>query len=110
MALSLDYPDAYLEKFCTEDRESRAFDEVDLLATAKGLTFSNTWRDRLAQLKCYMLACIENQGAVDDLFTAKLKSYRSEYDAATASAEYDARQTAEETESALFFSVPIDRA
>ena len=47
----LNYPDAYLAKFCTVDRETRAFAEVDMLGT-----FATSWRNRLTVLKCYELA------------------------------------------------------
>jgi len=110
MALTLEYPDAYLARFCTDDRETRAFAEVDLIAAAKGLTFSSDWRKALAQLKCYTIACMENQAAPDDLFTAKLKSYRAEFDASLARAETAANATAGTVNSALLFVIPLERA
>jgi hypothetical protein len=110
MALTLDYPDAYLAKFCTDDRETRAFAAVDLIATTKGITFSAGWRNELGRLKCYTIACTENQAAPDDLFSTKLKSYRAEFDAALALAESDAATTAGTTDSALIFAIPLERS
>lgn len=74
MPAILTYPDAYLAKFCTEERETRAFADVDALGT-----FATDWRNKLTRARCCILACIENQAAPDDLFTAKLKSYRDEF-------------------------------
>ncbi len=101
MAKTLNYPDAYLARFCTDEREARAFAEVDLLGT-----FSTEWRDKLAQLKCYVIACVENQAQPDDLFTAKLKSYRVEFDAQLARAN----AAADNTDNALVFTIQLERA
>jgi hypothetical protein len=110
MALTLDYPDAYLAKFCTDEREARAFAEVDLLPpfdeTWDDQVLQSTWRDRCARLKVYCIACIENQSAPDDLFSTKLKSYRAEFSAEMARAA----AAAEVTTAALVFSVPLERA
>jgi len=108
MALTLDYPDAYLARFCTDEREARAYADVDLLNT--GNPFSTQWRDTLARLRCYIIACIENQAAPDDLFTSKLKSYRSEFDSAYGQAVAAADAAADSPNSALFFAIPIERA
>lgn len=72
---TLTYQDAYLAKFCTEEREARAFDEVDFLGT-----FSNEWRNKLTVIKTYILACLENQADPEDLFSAKLSNYRKEFE------------------------------
>lgn len=96
------YPDAYLAKFCTVDRETRAFDEVDMLGT-----FTTVWRNRLTVLKTYILACLENQADAEDLFTAKLASYRKEFDAMLAQARAANPDDAGNT---LIFNVPLERA
>jgi hypothetical protein len=70
------YPDAYLDTFCTTERETRAIDDVAILVD--GRTLSSDWEERLVILQCYILACLEHQGDPEDLFTAKLKSYREE--------------------------------
>lgn len=103
MALALEYPDAYLARFCTDDREARAFSDVD--EVAGDAPFPAPWRDRLARLRCYVLACMENQAAPDDLFTAKLKSYRAEYDATLAQAQ----DAIANTDQALVFVLPVER-
>lgn len=72
---TLTYEDAYLARFCTDEREARAFDEVDFLGT-----FSATWRNKLTVIKCYILACLENQADPEDLFSAKLSNYRKEFE------------------------------
>lgn len=110
MALALDYPDAYLARFCTDEREARAFAEVDAIepftldwtdAAAKAL-----WRDQCARAKCYVIACLENQAAPDDLFTVKLKAYRAEFDSLLARAQ----AAVPNPSGALVFSVPLERA
>ena len=76
MALIYSYPDAYLVKFCTEAREARAIEDVALMAGTK--TFSADWIERLSIIQTYILACLEHQADAEDLFTAKLKTYREE--------------------------------
>lgn len=98
----LTYPDAYLAKFCTVDREQRAFAEVDMLGT-----FATTWRNRLTILKCYVLACLENQADPEDLFTAKLAAYRKEFDSMLAQAR---AADPDDAGNALIFNVPLERA
>lgn len=70
------YPDAYLATFCTTEREARAIEDVAVLVDSR--TLSSDWAERLTILQTYILACLENQGDPEDLFTAKLKSYREE--------------------------------
>lgn len=99
----LTYPDAYLAKFCTDDREDRAYEHVDALGT-----FSEAWRDKLATIRCYVIACLECQASPDDLFTAKLASYRKEFDALLAQARADTPDT--EGQILPIFSIPLERA
>lgn len=99
---TLPYQDAYLAKFCTDDREVRAYEDVDALGV-----FSQAWRDKLATIRCYILACLENQSDAEDLFTAKLKSYRAEFDrlhaqARTATEDGDGNPLS-------VFSIPLER-
>lgn len=103
MATTLTYPDAYLSKFCTEEREARAFADVDTLGT-----FATEWRNRLTILRCYILACLEHQADPEDLFSAKLKNYNKEYDAMLAQARA-ATPDASGTNLPIF-SVPLERA
>ena len=98
---TLTYPDAYLARFCTDDRETRAFAQVDTIGT-----FATAWRNTLARLQCYILACMENQADTEDLFTAKLKTYRSEFDRQLAMAQ---AATPDDAGSAFIFSVPLER-
>jgi len=100
---TLIYPDAYLATFCDDDREERAYAAVDLLGFA-----DSDFRDALCILKCYILACLENQASAEDLFTAKLKTYTKEFEglvveARTAVADDDDNYGS-------IFSVPLERA
>ncbi len=99
----LTYADAYLAKFCTHEREARAFDDVDALGT-----FATPWRNKLATVRCYVLACLENQADPEDLFTAKLKSYRAEFDSVLA----QARAATEDADGHALpvFTIPLERA
>lgn len=103
MALIYTYPDAYLSKFCTEAREARAIEDV-----ATDGTFTAAWTERLVILRTYILACLENQADPEDLFTAKLKSYREQYSIDLVKA----KAANEVTESTGFsiWSIPLERA
>lgn len=96
------YNDAYLAKHCTDDREARAYVDVDDIAT-----FAAEWRDKLAALRCYIIACLECQASPDDLFGAKLKHYRTEFDTVLTQAK---AATKDDSGRPLpVFSVPILR-
>jgi hypothetical protein len=99
----LTYNDAYLAKFCTEEREARAFDDVDALGT-----FTQAWREKLATVRCYVIACLENQGQPDDLFASKLKHYRDEYSVLAAQAKSASQD--DEGNPVAVFSIPLERA
>ena len=98
---TLTYPDAYLARHCTDAREARALASVDHLGT-----FSAGWRDRLGVLQCYIIVCLECQADPEDLFTAKLKTYRSEFDRQLAMAR---ATTPDAAGSAFVFSIPLER-
>jgi hypothetical protein len=106
MALTYDYPDAYLAKFCTEEREDRAIEEVSLLAGDR--TFSADWTEKLVIIQTYILACLEHQADAEDLFTAKLKNYREEMAIQLPRAQADADSTADTVGSP--YSFPVERA
>ncbi len=110
MPLIYAYPDAYLAKFATDEREARAVADVALRATTGGFTFSPAWTERLVIIQCYVLACLENQADAEDLFTAKLKSYRSQFDALLPQALAAAAATAGTVGGFGLFSVPLERA
>lgn len=103
MALTYTYPDAYLTRFCTEDREARAIEAVAIDGT-----FTAAWTERLVILQTYILACLENQADPEDLFTAKLKSYREQY----AIELLKAKAANEATSSTGFgvWNIPLERA
>jgi len=109
MALTYTYPDAYLQQFCTEDREDRA--TADVLVMAGSRTFSADWTERLVIVQTYILACMENQADNEDLFTAKLKTYRSQLQlllpqaVAAADAEADVGGAG-----VALFTIPLERA
>lgn len=57
------YRDAYLKRFCSDELESLAYQNVDDLGT-----FTTTWRDRLATLQAVheRLTRLEERGAARD--------------------------------------------
>ena len=76
MALTLDYHDAYLAPLITNNEawETRAIADVAELGE-----FPDPWPDKLAVLRAYILCCIESLADEQDVFSAKLKHYKSEY-------------------------------
>jgi len=107
MALTYTYPDAYLDTRISEEREARAIEEVELLAGSR--TLSADWTATLVILQAYILACLEHQGKVDDLFTAKLKTYREEMAIQLPRALAAADEEANATTSSVY-TIPVRRA
>lgn len=103
MALVYIYPDAYLVRFCTEEREARAIEAVAIDGT-----FTVAWTERLVILQTYILACLENQADAEDLFTAKLKSYREQYSIELLKAK--AANEATTSTGFSLWSIPMERA
>lgn len=110
MAATYTYPDAYLARFCTEEREARAIADVQVYADDAAITFSAEWLERLVILQTYILACLENQADAEDLFTAKLKSYRAEFSAKLPQALLAANEAAGEISNVGMFSIPLERS
>jgi hypothetical protein len=110
MATTYTYPDAYLTRFCDEAREDRALEDVERIATSAGVTFDADWTERLTIVQCYVLACLENQADADDLFSAKLKNYRTQLDALSVQAISAARSDANTLSNIGMMSIPLERA
>ena len=102
------YPDAYLAKFCTDEREARALADVALMAGT--YTLSADWTERLTIVQCYILACQENQADAEDLFTAKLKTYRGQLDALLPQALRAAASDAQTITNIGLMSIQLERA
>lgn len=105
MALTYTYPDAYLSRFCTEAVETRALADVALLGT-----FPAAWRERLTIVQAYIIACLENQADAEDLFSAKLKNYRSQLDTLLPQAKAAEAAANSTTTGISLFSIPLERA
>lgn len=101
------YPDAYLAKFCTSEREARAIEDVAVMAGSN--TFSAEWLERLTITQTYILACQENQSAPDDLFASKLKVYRQQLSTQLPQAIMAAEATAGTVSGLGLFSIPLHR-
>ena len=98
------YDDAYLTTRIDSDLEERAMQEVDDMALG---AIADNVRERLVILRAYILVCLEHQANPDDLYAAKLKNYRAEFDAALARARASVPDAAG---SSFVFSVPLERA
>jgi len=112
MALVYEYPDAYLRTYVTEDRETRALADVELMGGTR--TFSADWTERLTITQTYIITATENQADTEangDLFTAKLKTYRQQMQIllpqAIAAADIEADV---EGAGLALFSIPLERA
>lgn len=103
--LTYTYVDAYLAPLVTQEREKRAIADV----AAYG-TFPADWTERLVRLRAYVIVCSESQKSPEDLFTAKLATYRKEFNDALPFAK--AAQDATTSNSGLggVFSIPLERA
>lgn len=110
MALTYSYPDAYLARFCTEEREARALADVAVYAADAAVTFSDAWLERLVILQTYILACLENQADAEGLFTAKLKTYRAEFSSKLPQAVLAANEDAGTISNVGLFSIPLERS
>lgn len=108
MPTTYTYPDAYLAKFCTEARELRAIADVEVMEGER--TFSADWKQRLTITQCYILACLENQAAPEDLFAEKLKAYRAQLALLLPQAIAAADQAANLTGGLALYSIPLERA
>ena len=110
MALTYTYPDQYLRRQVTEEREARAVADVADLGTLPA-----TWVQRLVVLRAYVLTCLECQEKPDDLFAAKLTTYRKEFDSALSLARSAQSAASAQTGGAAsgggsFFSVELFRS
>jgi hypothetical protein len=111
MAMIYAYPDAYLARFATEEREARALADVELMAAnTPDAAFSADWTERLTIVQCYILACLENQADEEDLFTAKLKSYRAAMSTLLPQAMAAAAADADQVTNISLFSIPLERS
>ena len=105
MSLAYLYSDAYLAPLVTVDRETRAIAEVAAIGT-----FPADWTERLVRLRAYVLVCAESQKAPDDLFSAKLATYRKEFADALPLARAAQDATTSPTGTGALFSIPLERA
>jgi len=67
------YTDGYLMP--DDERELRALADINKIGITDAF-----YLEKLVILKTYLIVCLEDQSAPDDLFNQKLKHYQSEYD------------------------------
>lgn len=109
MPLKYSYADAALAPRLTQAREDQAIEEVAVLGT-----FPDDWVKRLVVLRAYIVTCIESQMSTDDIYAAKLASYRKDFNdalpqarAAQAAADADAGKP--QRGGASFFTIDLQR-
>lgn len=102
--MAVTYTDSYLKNYAP-DREDDAALFVDTFGT-----FPEAYRDRLIEIRAYILTCIELKKSGDDLFTAKERSYKDEWETTLAAARLAAVKAATDSPPPPFMSIPIERA
>ncbi len=75
------FNDPYLKKDATASRQSQATEQVNQMGT-----YPTFWRERLIELKTYIIICQECMAAEGDVYEVKLKAYRTEFSNALVSA------------------------
>lgn len=95
------YRDGYLKDLVTQTNED---DAVASIATYG--TFTPTQLEQLVPLRSYVLCCIDNVKAPDDIFATKKKMYEKEFTDALAVAKTKGASGA----SVSIFSIPISRS
>lgn len=102
--MPITYTDAYLKNLVSAPHETRAITEVDAIAT-----FTTYWRDRLIEIRAYMLVCLDSMKAPEDLFTAKLTHYRKEWNDTLVAAKIALAESGSTATPPGFFSIPLER-
>ena len=101
--MAITYTDEYLASEVTPSREARATADVDAV-----MTFTEAWRERLIELRTYIITCQECMQTPDDVFASKLRAYRDEYEVSLNLAK--AAQRAGEATAAPILSIRLERA
>lgn len=109
MPLKYPYADAALAPRVTQAREDQAVEEVAVLGT-----FPDEWVKRLVVLRAYIVTCIESQMSTDDIYAAKLASYRKDFNdalpqARAAQAAAEAAAGKQPRGGASFFTIDLQR-
>lgn len=104
MSLRLYYPDTFLQRMVTIEREDRAFAYVDSIGT-----FPANHRNELARIRTYIIVCIESQADAEDLFATKHSLYKDEFERALGNAR---SATPDEIDGLVpaVFSIELERA
>ena len=103
---TLNYTDAYLQDFVTDDYENRAIEHVESLGT-----FPTSWKNKLVIARVYYIVCVESQADPDDLFSAKLKTYSKEFDILLTQARIAAQDAStDDIIRGPIFNIPLERA
>ena len=97
------YTDEYLSGQVTIEREQRATADVAVQGD-----FPLQWRNRLIELRTYIITCQECMQTPDDVFASKLRAYRDEYEVSLNLAK--AAQRAGEDWAAPILSIRLERA
>jgi hypothetical protein len=99
------YSDSYLKSLVTEEIEARALADVNAMGD-----YSNAQKYRLVPLRAYIIVCLENVAANDDVFSVKLKEYLSQYKEAYNLAKAEANKASTESGYIPMFGIGISRS
>lgn len=103
--MAVTYTDSYLKADALAlAREAQATLEVDALGV-----FQEANRDRLIEIRAYILTCLESTKAPHDLFELKLRLYRGEFDLALSMARAAAAKASPDTVPPPAFAIQIER-
>ena len=100
MALSYPYRDPFLGSLITQQNEDDALASIGTYGV-----FDDPTMETLVPLRAYILCCIGNVKAPDDMFSVKHRLYAKEFDAALATARSKVNTAA----AVPVFSVAIER-
>ena len=98
---SLTYKDPFLAKLVSTQNEDDAAANVASLGE-----FPDSVVEQLTILRAYVLCCGDNVKAQDDIFSVKMKFYKTEYESALALARSKTKTGVTQS----IFSIPIGRA
>jgi hypothetical protein len=103
--LAYQYDDEYLSKLMTVERETQAISDVADIGT-----FPAPWVERLAIQRAYILVCMQSQRTTDDLFSIKLRIYKSEFDRLLPLARAAQDSASPEPGKGSIMSIPLERS
>lgn len=104
--MAIEYLDGYLAPLI--DKKPEWEDRARADVTALGV-LPEFWSNKLIMIRVYILCCLESLATDNDVFSTKLREYRTEFKEALAAARL-ATKTPDPAVPTPFLSIPILRA